>query len=114
MGETRELVERLSADPRVTVLHRGFNGVFQIRPATGFVLDWNGYPRLTDPAARAVEGYVDARRITQDRDCSTLVHEEQVQTAARVDYEARLRPHHPLARRPPPGLDGGGARGGPG
>jgi len=87
LGETRELVERLSADPRVTALHRGFNGVFQIRPAAGFVLDWNGYPRLTDPAARAVEGYVDARRITQGRDCATLVHEEETKSAARIDYE---------------------------
>jgi hypothetical protein len=85
--ETRGLVERLTADPRVTVLHRGFNGVFQIHPAAGFVLDWQGYPRLADPAARAVEGYVDARRISQGRDCATLVHEEETGTAARVDYE---------------------------
>ena len=85
--ETRGLVERLSADPRVTVLHRGFNGVFQIRPATSFVLDWQGYPRLADPAAHAVEGYVDARRVSQGKDCATLVHDEPAAAAGIVDYE---------------------------
>jgi hypothetical protein len=86
-GETRGLVDRLAADPRVTALHRGFNGVFQIHPAAGFVLDWQGYPRLADPAARAVEGYVDARRISPGGDCATLVHDEEAKAATRTDYE---------------------------
>ena len=105
-GETRRLVERLTGDPRVEVVHRGFNGVFHIRPAAGlgFVLDWkvvpansplpspapvflSDYPRLTDPQARAVEGYVDARRVAQDRSCVALVHELEPDARARVDYE---------------------------
>jgi len=85
--ETRGLVDRLSADPRVTTLHRGFNAVFKIHPAPGFVLDWSGYPRLTDPAAQAIEGYVDARRVSPGGDCTTLVHQEQTQSATHVDYE---------------------------
>lgn len=103
-GETRRLAERLSADPRVQVLHRGFNGVFRIRPASGFVLDWKvvpansssppaapvfgpDYPRLMNPRARAVEGYVDARRVARGRSCVALVHELESDARARVDYE---------------------------
>ena len=105
--ETRGLAERLATDPRVEALHRGFNGVFRVRPApdAGFVLDWQAvppssslpptetsafwpaYPRLTDPGARALEGYVDARRISPGRDCVGLVHEEETAAAARIDYE---------------------------
>jgi hypothetical protein len=107
--ETRRLTERLSADPRIQALYRGFNGVFRVGPAAGagFVLDWKvvpsssplpppadagpaswpDYPRLADPAARAVEGYVDARRVAQGRDCVGLVHEEAPAAPVRIDYE---------------------------
>jgi hypothetical protein len=107
--ETRRLTERLAGDPRIQTLYRGFNGVFRVGPAAGagFVLDWKvvpsssplpppadaapalwpDYPRLADPAARATEGYVDARRVVQGRDCVGLVHEETAAAAARVDYE---------------------------
>lgn len=104
-GDTGKLVKRLSADPRVQILHRGFNGVFRIGPAAGFVLDWKvvpgntalppgeapaawpDYPRLTDPRQRAVEGYVDAGRLTQGRGCLALVHEEEAASPVRIDYE---------------------------
>jgi hypothetical protein len=107
--ETRRLTERLSGDPRIQALYRGFNGVFRVGPAAGagFVLDWKvvpsssplpppadavpaswpDYPRLADPAARATEGYVDARRVAQGRDCVGLVHEETAAAAVRIDYE---------------------------
>ncbi len=103
-GETGRLVERLAADPRVQILHRGFNGVFRIRPASGFVLDWKvvpanpslplaepvfgpDYPRLTDPRARGAEGYVDARRVARGRGCAALVYERESDTGVRIDYE---------------------------
>jgi len=106
-GETARLVERLSADPRVQVLHRGFNGVFRVGPAPGFVLDWKAvpaatplpppreetsafwpdYPRLTDGKARAIEGYVDARRLSQGKNCLALVHDEEIREPRRTAYE---------------------------
>lgn len=104
-GETQRLVERLSADPRIQSLHRGFNGVFHVLPSTGFVLDWKvipassslppsgaslfwpDYPRLTDPRARAVEGYVDARRVARVGDCVALVHEREAAVGVHLDYE---------------------------
>jgi hypothetical protein len=108
-GETGQLVKRLLGDPRIEVLHRGFNGVFRIRPAQGaqFVLDWKvvqgddlsspppaeasslfwpGYPRHADPRARAIEGYVDARRVAPGSSCAMLAHERESQ-GERVDYE---------------------------
>jgi hypothetical protein len=116
-GETRKLVKRLFADPRVEVLHRGFNGVFRIRPAagSGFILDWKvlpgdlslppsdeaaaelwpAYPRLADPKARAVEGYVDARRVARGRNCVAFVHEQESRERERIDYE--LAPSGPSA-----------------
>jgi hypothetical protein len=116
--DTRRLVERLSGDPRVETLYRGFNGVFRMSPAfgRGFVLDWRvappsspmppppeafaelwpGYPRLRDERARALEGYVDARRLTRgQRRCVGLVHEQEVETPARVVYE--LAPSGPTS-----------------
>ncbi len=116
--DTRRLVERVSGDPRVETLYRGFNGVFRMSPAfgQGFVLDWRvvppsspmppspqaftelwpRYPRLTGERARALEGYVDARRLTRGQArCVTLVHELEVETPARVVYE--LAPSGPTS-----------------
>ncbi|HEY4588073.1 MAG TPA: hypothetical protein VII86_02555, partial [Thermoanaerobaculia bacterium] len=106
-ADTRLLVARLSADPRVQTLYRGFNGVFRVGPGAGFVLDWKvvppasplpppadaavaswpGYPRLADPRGRELEGYVDARRVSQGRECVGLVHEEAAGAPVRIEYE---------------------------
>ncbi|HVR95115.1 MAG TPA: hypothetical protein VMW27_00770 [Thermoanaerobaculia bacterium] len=108
--DTRRLAQRLSGDPRVETLYRGFNGVFRMGPAPGhgFVMDWKAappsslmppapyeltelwpaYPRLKDERARSLEGYIDARRLTggQAR-CAGLVHEVEVENPARAVYE---------------------------
>lgn len=116
--DTRRLVERVSGDPRVEALYRGFNGVFRMSPTfgRGFVLDWRvaplsspmppspqaftelwpGYPRLKDEEARALEGYVDASRLTRgQRRCVGLVHEQEVEAPVRVVYE--LAPSGPTS-----------------
>jgi hypothetical protein len=48
---------------------------------------WPAYPRLVDPRGRELEGYVDARRISQGRGCVGLAHEETAEAPARIDYE---------------------------
>ena len=107
--DSRRLAERLAGDPRIQVLYKGFNGVFRINPATGngFVLDWKvvpsslplppppdsalaawtEYPHPIDLRERAEEGYVDARRVVQGRECVGLVHEESAAASSRIDYE---------------------------
>jgi hypothetical protein len=92
------LLLQLRADPRVEVLHDGISFLARILPERnrGFILDWQvapeeadawesglaptlpkeggvPYPRPVDARARAVEGYVDLRRLPGAAPCSALV-----------------------------------------
>jgi hypothetical protein len=94
------LTARLEHDPRVKIRFRehGFNLLWRIVPGANdsFLLDWlvlparevegsppapsaatvglARYPRLRDERARALEGYVDTRRIDDGSQCITLAH----------------------------------------
>ncbi len=109
VGASRELTERLQSDPRVTTPHRELNVLFRVLPGsnTPFVLDWRpiplphrvpltdpekiaswpSYPRAADSAARALEGYVDARRITPKLACLGFVHQRQEPEAVTLELE---------------------------
>ena len=91
------LTDRLSADPRVEVLHRQVHTVFRIRPlqVSPFILDWRlvpsgeslpvsmessidewlAYPRLDDSTLASLEGYVDVTRLADTNSCVALVHD---------------------------------------
>ena len=85
------LLQRLLADPRVEVVHRGSHWLFRFSAdgAQSFMRDWKVvppgsqlpsaveseareweiYPRSSDPAGRAFEGYVDALRVSEQAEC---------------------------------------------
>jgi hypothetical protein len=105
---------RLSGDPRVELLHRGSHTLVRFRPAASFVLDWRvapardrplgpppeadsdawpPYPRATDAALRAIEGYVDAERLLPDVHCVDFVREIEGPWAT----EAKLAPYGPTS-----------------
>lgn len=97
--------ERLAGDPRVQRLFGGYNYLYRIVPGanTAFVLDWEAlspdkdpggapppwlpYPRLASAAARALEGYVDAGRISAAAGCVDFRHREFAAEPVRVLYE---------------------------
>ncbi len=106
------LLRRLSADPRVVPRYRGIHALWEIVPAAEgvFVLDWRAvpgrespasaaagaaYPRAGDARARALEGYVDARRVAPLGACATFVHAFETSAAAIVELE--LAPAGPTA-----------------
>ncbi len=94
------LTQRLLADPRVKVLHRGINLLVHLqapRPSP-FVIDWKliapgteipvtgasdialwtDYPLVEQAEIRELEGYVDARRVVGPEQCLGLVHQVEV------------------------------------
>jgi len=74
---SRRLLDRLRGDPRARPLHAGIQALFALRPAPpgAFQLDWSvagvPYPRLPRRDLRALEGYVDARRVAS-RGCVAM------------------------------------------
>ena len=97
--------ERLAEDPRVQRLFGGYNHLYRVVPGanTAFVLDWEArsqdktpggalpgwlpYPRQASAAARALEGYVDAGRISAAAGCVDFRHRELAAEPVRVLYE---------------------------
>ncbi len=92
----RTLTRRLIGDPRVESLHRGINLLFRLQGPAGepFVLDWQlapgdaslpvaeaddlsgwpSYPLAEASPLRALEGFVDGRRVVAPGQCLGLVH----------------------------------------
>lgn len=102
--ETPRLGRRLAADPRVRWLYRGNDVLAAFEPPGGdpFVLDWEvlvdegssrPYPRPEDPGLRALEGYVDARRVSRGTGCVVFRHRREMTDGARLDLE--LAPYGP-------------------
>ena len=109
------LLRRLAADPRVVERYRGIQGLWEILPGANgrFVLDWRvspgegpgegsgdpdggaPYPRAGDPRARALEGYVDARRLAPAGACATFTHDLETEAPATIDFE--LAPSGPAS-----------------
>ena len=97
------LFERLRHDPRIGPRYQGHTLLFQVRPGQndGFVLQWRQvpkgvelpvgndvpsdswpvYPLNDDPKIRALEGYVDATRLS-DEACVALVHDFETRDQA--------------------------------
>lgn len=104
-GAPPRLLARLLADPRARRIHLGYQALFALTPAPpgSFVLDWRvvpggtlpppasarydgwrDYPRLPDAEARAMEGFVDVRRVRAGR-CVAFARRER--TGERGSYE---------------------------
>ncbi|MEM7481544.1 MAG: hypothetical protein AAF481_10245 [Acidobacteriota bacterium] len=98
--------QRMTGDPRLTSLHRLFNGVYRIEPQAngGFVLDWDAvsaglfepereaavavpYPRADSPQAAAVEGFVNAARVVGDGECATFEQTTVFDVPVTIDFE---------------------------
>jgi hypothetical protein len=99
-------VPRLLRDPRVRLLHAGFESLYVLLPAENgaFVLDWRvspagglpagatelaswpQYPRAQSERGRAFEGFVDGRRTGRDG-CQVFSRVQVVERSAVVDYE---------------------------
>ncbi len=115
------LRERLAADPRLSSVHQAHTSLYQVTPDanTHFVLDWRiipagsrlpladedatvdllPYPRFADQKLRAIEGYVDGRRIsehsgTANGGCIGLVHQLPA-TDAETSLVYELAPYGP-------------------
>lgn len=85
-GTPRQLLSRLAGDPRLELVHSGYNLLFRIRPRAndGFWLDWDAvpgpgggapraYPRAATEEGRSLEGFVDAVRVAAPPACLTFV-----------------------------------------
>jgi len=97
--------ERLAEDPRLQRLFGGYNYLYRVVPGanTAFVLDWEvrspdgvpgapppawlPYPRLAPAAGRALEGYVDSRRVSSAAGCVDFRHRELAAGPVRILYE---------------------------
>jgi hypothetical protein len=115
----RPLLQRLLADPRASVLHKGPHWLFQFRPDPGgsLWLDWRlapaetggpsaggpsaageagaAYPRLGDPRLRAREGYVDLHRLGSPLRCRTFLHTWSLEAPSALLFE--LAPYGPAS-----------------
>jgi hypothetical protein len=101
---------RLRADPRVVALHEGITSLHRFLPDHNrdFLLDWQvlpadaplpppltllsdpatrAYPRASSPRERALEGYVDARRLGRADGCLTFARVAEVAAATRLALE---------------------------
>jgi hypothetical protein len=106
---------RLLGDPRVERVHRGINVLFELREPEddAFVVDWQlapgeaplppaadqeishwpTYPLVDLPELRALEGYVDGRRVLGPGECLGLVHTVEVEGA--IDLQMEFAPMGP-------------------
>jgi hypothetical protein len=77
---------RLAGDPRFEPVYSGYSLLYRIRPEanTSFWLDWTvqpgsaqgvsrPYPRMVSETGRALEGFVDAARVSVTTECVTFV-----------------------------------------
>lgn len=103
------LTQRLLADPRVEVLHRGSHWLFELdrSDSESFVGDWRvvppasslppessvdltawePYPSAVDEGGARIEGYVDASRISRTAECVAFVRRLELDVDTRVIYE---------------------------
>lgn len=104
-----QLFRRLSADPRASLLYRGYTAVFKINPHKNkkFIFDWKrlsdnanwpaavkdlkidavNNPKFEDPADQAYKGYIDGGINDSSNRCLNWAHIENVEKPARVVYE---------------------------
>lgn len=111
----KNLLKRLSHDPRLELRHGQFNWLYHVlRDANNnFMLDWTvypdtlpsdegfqleaglPYPRSASAGARRVEGYVDGRRVVSGGSCATFVHRKTIEEEGPVTYQ--LAPYGPAS-----------------
>jgi len=104
-----QLFRRMSADPRASLLYRGYTAVFKINPHTNqrFIFDWKilsdstnwppavkdleidaaKNPKFEEPADQAYKGYIDGRSNNWSNGCLNWAHIENVEKPAKVEYE---------------------------
>jgi hypothetical protein len=75
------LIERLRGDPRLEVVYGGYNALFRVRPADGFITRWEPLA----PAAHPMAAFVDVTPIAQDG-CATVRHAMSLDPAAEVAF----------------------------
>lgn len=74
------LVERLRSDPRLEVVYGGYNALFRVRPAPGFITRWD------PPAASAgdpIAAFVDVTQLAKGG-CATVRHQLSVDAGSGV------------------------------
>lgn len=90
------LAARAAGDPRLRAVHLGYDRLYAIEAGRGerFVRDWDAaapgkpfapYPRLSEPKARELEAFVDARRV--DPGCVRFLRRETFPAEIRRFYE---------------------------
>ncbi len=108
---TPRLAERIAGDPRWEAVYQGYNLLYRLAPNKNeaFLLDWQvlppgsplppgkeaplvllpAYPRRERPEERALEAFVDLRRLPQvdSRGCAALVHRRENAAAWRAALE---------------------------
>lgn len=127
-----QLLERLAGDPRFVPVYQGYNLLYRLAPDAGqsFLLDWRlvppgtplppkpearvedfpPYPRRERPEERALEAFVDLRRIPRSdaQGCAALVSRQQHLAPLRAALE--LAPAGPtrlwIDDRPVAAVDG--------
>lgn len=102
-----DLLRRLAGDPRLVARYRGYTLLYEAVSGRNedFVLDWRVvppgaavppageidgfavYPRAERAEERALEGFVDLRRVDAEADCVALVHDERIASGEERTYE---------------------------
>ena len=73
------LVERLRGDPRLEVVYGGYNALFRVRAAEGFITRWEPGPHEPHPMA----AFVDVTSLAGEG-CATVRHEMTLGAASQV------------------------------
>lgn len=107
--QPQELLLRLAGDPRLESVYRGYTLLYRLAPEARapFVVDWrvvppgarlppapdtwdtlSPYPLEEDAEWRALEGFVDGRRVTDEPEpCLAVTHRMEVETPRTEIYE---------------------------